>query len=119
IDQISPQLRASVIAAEDRGFARHRGVDWAAVFGSVHTRLEGRRARGASTLTMQLAGFLAPDLAQPGTRGYWDKARQMRAAMAIERGWSKDQILEAYLNLAGFRGEAQGIMAASQSLYGK
>lgn len=119
IRQISRQLRASVIAAEDRGFGLHRGVDWPAVFGSIRARLEGKRARGASTITMQLAGFLAPDLAQPGTRGLWDKARQMRAAMAIERSWTKDQILEAYLNLAGFRGEAQGIMAASQSLFGK
>jgi penicillin-binding protein 1C len=119
IDKISPNLRTSVITAEDRGFVWHRGVDWPAVLGSIHARLEGERARGASTLTMQLAGFLAPALAQPGTRGLWDKARQMRAAMAIENSWSKDEILEAYLNLAGFRGEAQGIMAASQSLYGK
>ena len=89
------------------------------MLGALHDRWEGRHARGASTITMQLAGFLAGDLAAPGKRKLWDKMRQMRAAMAIERSWTKDQILEAYLNLAGFRGEAQGIMAASQSLYGK
>jgi len=119
IDKIAPQLRESVVAAEDRGFLWHRGVDWTAVAGSIRDRLGGRRSRGASTLTMQLAGFLAPQLARPGARGTWEKARQMRAAMAIENHWSKDEILEAYLNLAGFRGEAQGVAAASQSLFGK
>lgn len=119
ISDIAPALRESVIKAEDRNFHTHKGVDWLAVFGSIRDRWEGRRSRGASTITMQLAGFLAPVLARPGSRGLWDKARQMRAAMAIERRWSKDQILEAYLNLAGFRGEAQGIMAASQNLFGK
>src|SRR5690606_3424224 len=48
-----------------------------------------------------------------------DKLRQMRAGRAIERSWDKDKILEAYLNLAGFRGEAQGIGAAALGLFGK
>jgi penicillin-binding protein 1C len=119
IDQIAPALGTSVIASEDRNFRTHRGVDWLAVAGSVRDRWQGKRVRGASTITMQLAGFLVPDLAAPGRRSLWDKVRQMRTAMTIEDGWRKDQILEAYLNLAGFRGEAQGIMAASQSLFGK
>ena len=119
IDQIAPTLRDAIIASEDRNFRTHKGVDWLAVAGSIRDRWQGKRVRGASTITMQLAGFLVPDLAAPGRRSLWDKARQMRTAMAIEDGWSKDQILEAYLNLAGFRGEAQGIMAASQSLFGK
>ncbi|MDQ2878970.1 MAG: penicillin-binding transpeptidase domain-containing protein, partial [Pseudomonadota bacterium] len=69
--------------------------------------------------SMQVAGFLAPGLAAPGARGVWDKMRQMRAAWALEGRWSKDQILEAYLNLAGYRGEAQGIGAAALGLFGK
>jgi penicillin-binding protein 1C len=81
--------------------------------------VEGKRARGASTLSMQVAAFLAPDLAAPGSRGTWEKLRQIRAGSAIESRWSKDQILEAYLNLAGFRGEAQGIGAAALGLFGK
>jgi penicillin-binding protein 1C len=116
---IAPILLQTVIAAEDRNFSVHQGVDWLAILGSIRDRWRGHRVRGASTITMQLAGFLSPELAAPGARGLWDKARQMRAAMAIEGRWTKDQILEAYLNLAGFRGEAQGIMAASQSLFGK
>jgi penicillin-binding protein 1C len=119
LDEIAPALPAAVIAAEDRNFRSHGGVDWLAVAGSARSMLTGGRARGASTITMQLAAYLSPGLARPGSRNLWQKLRQMRAAMAIERGWSKDQILEAYLNLAGFRGEAQGIRAASQMLFAK
>lgn len=117
--EIAPTLTKAVVAAEDRRFRSHGGVDWLAVAGSFRNRLAGERARGASTITMQLAAFLSPDLARPGSRSIWQKARQMRAAMAIEDRWSKDEILEAYLNLAGFRGEAEGIMAASEQMFGK
>lgn len=119
IDRISPALQDRVIAAEDRSFRLHHGVDWLALGGSLRDAITGRRARGASTISMQLAAYLAPQLARPGSRGWRQKARQIRAAMAIERAWSKDQILEAYLNLAGFRGEAQGVMAASRQMFGK
>jgi len=119
LDAISPVTRATIVAAEDRRFFSHGGVDSLAMIGAVRDRMLGRRHRGASTLSMQLAGYLAPDLATPGMRGVWDKIRQIRAGWAIERTWSKDQILEAYLNLAGFRGEAQGIGAAALGLFGK
>ena len=116
---MSPALIDTVIAAEDRRFRDHGGVDWLAVGGAARARLAGERSRGASTLSMQVAGFLSPGLARPGARGWLDKLRQMRAAWALESVWSKDEILEAYLNLAGFRGEAQGIGAASQAMFGK
>ncbi|MGL4314635.1 MAG: penicillin-binding protein 1C [Sphingomonas sp.] len=119
LDQVAPVVPNAIIAAEDKRFRWHGGVDWLGLAGAARDRLRGRRARGASTLSMQLAGYLAPDLARPGTRTIWDKFRQMRAAWAIERGWSKDQILEAYLNLAGYRGEEQGIGAAALGLFGK
>ncbi|WP_380873442.1 penicillin-binding protein 1C [Sphingomonas sp. DBB INV C78] len=119
LDAIAPVLRETVVAAEDRRFAGHGGVDWWALGGSVRDRLSGKRPRGASTLTMQLAAFLAPELARPGARSWRDKLRQMRAAQVLEQGWSKDQILEAYFNLSGFRGEAQGVGAAALTLFGK
>ena len=119
LDQIAPALRDAVIAGEDKRFRSHDGVDWTGLAGSAWAGLHGRHARGASTLTMQLAGFLAPQLGDPGTRGLRGKLRQMRAAWAIEDHWSKDQILEAYLNLASFRGESQGVGAASRALFGK
>ena len=119
LSQVSPVARAIMIAAEDHRFLTHGGVDWLALGGSLRARLDGRPARGASTITMQVAAYLSPDLARPGARGWRDKLRQMRAARALEAQWSKDQILEAYLNLAPFRGEAQGIGAAALGLFGK
>ena len=119
LDHIAPALRTDVIASEDRRFARHGGIDWRGLAGSAWAAMRGHPARGASTITMQLAGFLALDLGGPGVRGYREKLRQMRAADAIEATWSKDQILEAYLNLASFRGETQGVGAASRALFGK
>jgi penicillin-binding protein 1C len=116
---VAPVARDTIVAAEDQRFRSHGGVDWFALLGIARDRAQGMRGRGGSTLSMQLAGFLAPDLATPGRRHLWDKLRQMRAAWSIERGWSKDQILEAYLNLAGYRGEAQGIGAAALGLFGK
>lgn len=119
LDKVAPAAVEALVAAEDRRFRAHGGIDWWSVTGSVRDRIEGRRARGASTLSMQVAAYLAPGLSAPGARGLIDKLRQMRAGAALERAWSKDQILEAYLNLAGFRGEAQGIGAAALGLFGK
>ncbi|MEJ6012019.1 penicillin-binding protein 1C [Novosphingobium aquae] len=119
LDQMGEPLRAAVIHAEDRRFASHGGVDLLALGSLLRTRIEGGRARGASTITMQLAAFLAPEIARPGARGWRDKLRQMRAAWALESKWEKDEILEAYLNLAPFRGEAQGVPAGAVMLFGK
>ena len=119
LDAIAPALSAAVVTAEDRRFTAHQGVDWLATIAAFRDRLARRRSRGASTLSMQVAAFLAPELDRPGARGWRDKARQMRAALALEERWSKRQILEAYLNLSGFRGEAQGITAAALTLFGK
>jgi penicillin-binding protein 1C len=119
LDQMSPELPKAIIDAEDKRFRDHGGIDWLAVGGAIKARLDGSRSRGASTISMQVAAYLLPELAAPGSRGWMDKLRQMRAASALEAGWSKDQILEAYLNMAGFRGEARGIGAASLALFGK
>ena len=119
LGDVSQVARDTLVAAEDRRFRSHDGVDWWALGGALRDRIHGKRARGASTLSMQVAAYLAPDLAAPGHRGAWDKLRQMRAGAALEAQWSKDEILEAYLNLAGFRGEAQGIAAAALGLFGK
>jgi penicillin-binding protein 1C len=119
LERIAPAVGTAVISGEDRRFRAHGGIDWRGLIGGAWAALSGRHARGASTLSMQLAGFLAPDLGGPGNRGLRDKIRQMRAARAIEARWTKDQILEAYLNLAAFRGETQGIGAAARALFGR
>jgi penicillin-binding protein 1C len=119
LKQIAPALPQTIIIAEDKRFHDHGGVDWLAIGSAMRSRIDGSRSRGASTISMQVAAFLSPDLATPGARSWIDKIRQMRTAMALDGQWSKDEILEAYLNLAGFRGEAQGIGAAALGLFGK
>ncbi|MGD9601068.1 MAG: penicillin-binding protein 1C [Gammaproteobacteria bacterium] len=115
---VSPALRATVVAVEDRRFATHHGVDWRALAGAAWRAAQGERLRGASTLTMQVAALLDPSLAR-GDRTVRQKWRQMRTAWALEHRWTKTRILETYLNLAGFRGEIVGIGAASRVLLGK
>ncbi|MEO5368780.1 MAG: penicillin-binding protein 1C [Magnetococcus sp. DMHC-1] len=111
----------TILAAEDRHFWEHGGVAWGSVSGALWDRLVKGKRRGASTITMQLASLLDPKLKPSGhqRRTWSQKLAQMRAAWAIEQTWSKHQILEAYLNLASFRGELQGIQAASRSLFDK
>ncbi len=118
---ISPALQQVVIASEDRRFLGHHGVDFAAVARAAAARLAGRRARGASTLTMQVAAMLDPRIARAGVRQRtpMQKLRQMLAAFALERRWSKRQILEAYLNLVTYRGEIEGVGAAARVMFGK
>lgn len=120
---IAPAVRSAVVASEDKRYWSHGGVDWLAIASAARTRLNwgetGGRSRGASTLPMQLAGFLAPDLALPGQRGWLAKIRQMRAAQALASDWSREQMLEAYFNLVPLRGETQGIGAGARALFGK
>jgi len=118
--QISPALRAAAIASEDQRFLQHSGVDWSAVAGAAIGRASAGGTRGASTITMQLAGLLDPDLALPrGGRTVGMKVAQAAAALRLERAWTKDQILEAWLNLVPFRGEQVGVAAMSQALFQK
>lgn len=117
---MSPALPVAVIGSEDRRFASHEGVDVVALLGAARDRLAGVSRRGASTLEMQLVALLDPALrAKSGRRGVLEKLRQMRAARALASSWSKDETLEAYLNLVGFRGESEGIAAAAQALFDK
>ena len=79
------------------------------------------RTRGASTLTMQLAGLLDDGLARPGRRPQRRARSSARRVTAtrLERSWKKSEILEAYLNSVPFRGEIVGIDALAQTLFGK
>jgi penicillin-binding protein 1C len=117
---VSPALRHALVLGEDRRFWQHGGVDWAALAAGAWSAAFDDRARGASTLTMQLAALLDPALARPaGGRDVVDKLAQLRAAQRLERRWSKSQILEAYLNAVPLRGELVGLRAASLQLFGK
>ncbi len=118
--EISPALRTALVLGEDQRFYAHSGVDWRAVSAAAWANLWNTRTRGASTITMQLAGLLDDDLrAGAGGRSLMQKIGQGASAQQLERAWRKDQILEAYLNLVPFRGELVGVDALSRSLFGK
>jgi len=120
IADLSPALLHAIVLSEDRRFHEHSGVDWRAVAASAWANLWNTRTRGASTLTMQLAGLIDEDLARPDSgRSVARKLDQALAARRLEARWRKAQILEAYLNLVAFRGELVGIGALSQTLFGK
>jgi penicillin-binding protein 1C len=118
--EVSPAMREALVLSEDRRFWAHGGVDWQALAASAWANAWNTRTRGASTLTMQLAGLLQEDLARPaGGRGVAQKLTQMARARQLESSWTKAQILEAYLNHVPLRGELVGVSAASQVLFGK
>lgn len=113
--QIPGVMRDAMVAVEDRRFRSHLGVDPVGVARSFKVRFEtGRFRQGGSTITQQLARniFLS------NTRTFGRKAREMVLAMAMERKFSKDQILELYLNKVYFGGGAYGIDAASRRFFG-
>ncbi len=118
--EISPALQTTVLAAEDRHFYQHDGVDYTALLAAAVQRITGRPRRGASTISMQLASMIDPHH-QPssGSRTLQQKWDQMQRAWALERSWPKAAILETYLNLVSFRGELQGVAAAASVLFRK
>lgn len=118
--EVSPALRTALVLSEDKRFFEHSGVDWRAASAAAWGNLWNQRTRGASTITMQLAGLLDGDWRQgPGGRTVVQKLGQTVAAQVLDRRWRKDQILEAYLNLVPFRSELVGIDALSRTLFGK
>jgi penicillin-binding protein 1C len=121
LQDVSPALRTALVLSEDKRFYEHSGVDWRAVSGAAWANLWNTKTRGASTITMQLAGLLDDDLRRASSTGrsLTQKLGQTLAATQLERQWRKDQVLEAYLNTVPFRGEIVGIDALSRTLFGK
>src|SRR5262249_45178412 len=118
VGEVSPALIAAVVASEDKRFREHGGVDWLAMLSALRQTTSGER-RGGSTLSMQLAAYLHPELELGGRRSLVDKWRQVRPAVGLEDAWTKGQIPEAWLNLTPFRGEIEGADAAARALLGK
>ena len=120
LSDVSPALRIALVLSEDKRFYEHSGVDWRAVSSAAWANLWATKTRGASTISMQLAGLLDDDLrAAAGGRSVGQKINQTLSTQVLEARWRKDEILEAYLNLVPFRGELVGIDALSRTLFGK
>ncbi|QDK36339.1 penicillin-binding protein 1C [Bdellovibrio sp. NC01] len=116
LKEISIALVPALLKSEDKRFFKHSGVDIQAMAASAYQRILKSSSRGASTITMQVVKLAKPSTAWNGWMG---KIRQALAAWSLERSWTKEEILEAYLNLAPFRGEYRGIAAISWALYNK
>lgn len=120
LTEISPALKEAVIQSEDQRFYSHHGVDWIAAGKAAGRRLFGKVDRGASTISMQVTALLDQTLkARHGRRNWEQKLGQVTESFELEKSWTKDEILEAYLNLIFFRGELQGVKAASRGLFDK
>jgi penicillin-binding protein 1A len=114
-DEIPATMRTAMIAVEDRRFRSHLGVDPIGMARSVKVRLEtGHWRQGGSTITQQLAR----NIFLTNSRTFGRKVKEGVLALAIERKFSKDQILELYLNRVYFGGGAYGIDAASRTFFG-
>ncbi len=117
-DKIPVVMREAMVSVEDRRFRSHFGVDPIGLARSIrfafNNRGNGRRLQGASTITQQVARTIF--LSNKYT--YGRKAREALLALALERKFSKDQILELYLNKVYFGGGAYGIDAASRRFFG-
>jgi 1A family penicillin-binding protein len=113
---MSPNLKNAILAIEDQRFYEHSGVDVVRIVGAAVANLrQGSRAQGGSTITQQLArmSFLTPE------KTYTRKLQEVLLAALIERDYSKDQILELYLNRAYFGAGLYGAEAASLGYLGK
>ena len=114
-DEIPPTMRAAMIAVEDKRFRGHFGVDPLGMARSVKVRFEtGSWRQGGSTITQQLAR----NIFLTNSRTFGRKIKEGILALALERKFSKDQILEFYLNRVYFGGGAYGIDAASRTFFG-
>src|SRR3954453_12510672 len=114
-DQIPQEMRAAIISTEDRRFRSHVGVDPIGIARSIAVRVKtGRFRQGGSTITQQLAR----NIFLTNSRNFGRKLKEAVLALALERKYSKDQILELYLNRVYFGGGAYGIDAASRKFFG-
>ena len=114
-DQIPSVMTNAMIAVEDRRYRSHPGVDPVGILRGIQVSFQrDDKVRGVSTITQQLARniFLTTQ------RSYGRKVREGILALALERRFSKDQILELYLNRVYFGGGAYGIDAASRRFFG-
>jgi penicillin-binding protein 1A len=114
-DHIPPEMRAAMISTEDRRFRSHIGIDPIGIGRAVVSAFSsGHRVRATSTITQQLAR----NIFLTNNRNVMRKVKEAILAMALERKFSKDQILELYLNRVYFGGGAYGIDAASNKFFG-
>ncbi len=115
IEEVPAHLLNALIAAEDKNFYKHHGIDPSAIFSAVALYLQGGRMRGASTLTQQTVRNIL---------GWWDptlsrKLKEWIAALQMEKHYTKAEILEFYLNQFHVSGNGRGVGIAAKYYFNK
>lgn len=115
LDQISPHLQLAVVCTEDQNFLKHHGIDFGALRKAINNEDGRSRRRGASTITQQVAKnvFLC------NGRSYLRKGLEAYFAILIDFFWSKQRILEVYLNVIEMGDGIYGAEAASNAYFSK
>ncbi len=114
LERIDIDLQLAILVSEDLRFFQHHGFDWHEIRAAAWEALTGKRLRGASTITQQLARFLWLSRRRTPLR----KAREAVIAWKLEHRLSKRRILELYLNTAIFGRDVVGVEAAAQRYFG-
>lgn len=114
-NDIPQAMKEAIISIEDKRFYDHNGVDWTRTLSAVGTLATGGDSYGGSTITQQLIKNITDDNEVSITR----KLREITKALKLEQEYTKDQILEAYLNVVNFGNNCQGVEAAAQLYFGK
>lgn len=111
-----PQImKDAMIAIEDKRFKEHKGVDWKRTLGAVYGLATGTDSAGGSTITQQLIKNLTGENQVSITR----KIKEIFMALNLEKKYTKDEILEAYLNLVNYGNGYYGVQAAAKGYFGK
>lgn len=115
LDEISPKLQLAVVCSEDQNYLIHNGFDWLAIQKAMKANDRGKRLRGGSTISQQTAKnvFLWPG------RSYVRKAFEAYFTLLIELFWSKERIMEVYLNSIEMGKGVYGAEAAAQYWFKK
>ena len=129
LEEISPHMQHAVIAVEDRRFHEHGGIDPRGMLRAFASNAAGGATQGGSTLTQQyVKNALLMDAVQRGDQEaineateqtYGRKLREAKLALSLEKQWSKDEILNAYLNVAQFGPSQYGVETGSRHYFSK
>ncbi|UKA62322.1 transglycosylase domain-containing protein [Arthrobacter sp. FW306-04-A] len=127
LDQMSPYIKEAIVAVEDSRFYEHGGIDPQGILRALASNLTKGTREGASTLTQQyvtnvlnesrLAAGKTQEVVLSGQKTLGDKLREMKLAVELEKKFTKDQILEGYLNIVFFNRDAYGIEAAARHFF--
>ena len=115
LDRMAPSLPLALVAAEDQNFPVHNGFDFKAIEKARRSNARGRKVRGASTISQQVA----KNLFLWSGRSWVRKGIEAWYTVLIETFWPKHRILEMYANIAEFGDGVYGAQAASRTFFGK